>query len=1158
MRQGLRWLLVCAVLCCPVTAAELRTATAAVVTAPLVVDGKLTEPCWQRAPDCAGFRLLDTGEPATEQTDAWIVRDDTWLYAAFRCHDSAAGKITCLKTERDASVHLDESVEIFVSPGTSGRTYYHFIVTAAGVQGDNRSVGEDHNIDWDGHWRSAATIDTDGKCWYAETAIPLFYLSMEEGEGEWNFNLARERWQAKQEWSCWSPTTVSFHRPEQFGRIQGLRGLQPREVFAPVITDAEAGELLDLPERCYKVTLKLENHGQLADLVNAFARDITDEETTTRTEPNVPLGPGHSRSVQITVPIREFVQRRTRVGLSLTDSLGAWEFLRGCAAERSSKPLIVCMDRSYYTSETQGGLIHDINLPEMALQHSRIRINAPFLATDTVRDVQQASARVSLPLTDLAPGSHEIEAELESAEGSLIARESCVLVKRVPSRAGTEVKADRWNRCMLVNREPFFPIGHFHGPPGKMVKDMGMNTVIPWQGASPGQFKELLDRAHQYGLSVFLPPELAFAGFMSCADPRFPAKIRSGIENTLPELLELAAGHPALLAWYTVDEPAGDAIRRVIGELRDALMTGDGYHPSAPLFCRGFPVDERWVETMDMGLVDIYWQPTRRSSMAETLEWLAQGQGTTRRWNMPYWIAIVSEFTSNSYRGMLPCEQRANTYLALVHDATAVFYFVWPIRHTDVYAMFRALAGEITELAPSLLQRPPRQTVHIEGGDEDTVKVRLKKRPAGGHILLAVTTVDAPVDVTVKIPGLKEGGAVQRLFAANTYRVRNETFGDRLEGYGTRAYLIGEQDVQLEEPVAITLTLTMEQEEPGEEETRSLIPNHSFETDAGWAGVSLDGPISFDSSRSQDGARSLRLTRTQDAKTLFAATDTFTLKPHTHYRFGAWVRGEFRSGPAMWGGASLSVYSLTDRKSKLYLQTHTRNLDDWYRRTGTFTTGAETETVQCYLYADKGKYVGTAWIDNVFLVEESVAQSKNLAANSSFEYAVLPDYPVRWTSLFVLGGPERLTGGKEPALTMDEQVAYEGAHGLRLRGFHQFFSSPSRYDRGSSADPDKTYVLSVYAKAGRDGVECWLRINGDGANEWSKFKVDTEWKRYHAVGKPHPKAGTAQMSFRTEGAINTPWEDAPTVWIDAVQYEEGTTPTEYTRDTYRPDMERTR
>ena len=87
-------------------------AKVSVTNAEVAVDGMLTETCWQREADFADFKLLASGKSATQQTEAWVARDDTWLYVGFKCYDSAADRIACRVTERDASVHQDEWVEL--------------------------------------------------------------------------------------------------------------------------------------------------------------------------------------------------------------------------------------------------------------------------------------------------------------------------------------------------------------------------------------------------------------------------------------------------------------------------------------------------------------------------------------------------------------------------------------------------------------------------------------------------------------------------------------------------------------------------------------------------------------------------------------------------------------------------------------------------------------------------------------------------------------------------------------------------------------------------------------------------------------------------------------------------------------------------------------
>ncbi len=54
---------------------------------PIVVDGRLDEPVWQRATWSAPFVKMDTGAPVSLDSRVALVWDDTCLYAAYRYED---------------------------------------------------------------------------------------------------------------------------------------------------------------------------------------------------------------------------------------------------------------------------------------------------------------------------------------------------------------------------------------------------------------------------------------------------------------------------------------------------------------------------------------------------------------------------------------------------------------------------------------------------------------------------------------------------------------------------------------------------------------------------------------------------------------------------------------------------------------------------------------------------------------------------------------------------------------------------------------------------------------------------------------------------------------------------------------------------------------
>lgn len=87
--------------------------------------------------------------------------------------------------------------------------------------------------------------------------------------------------------------------------------------------------------------------------------------------------------------------------------------------------------------------------------------------------------------------------------------------------------------------------------------------------------------------------------------------------------------------------------------------------------------------------------------------------------------------------------------------------------------------------------------------------------------------------------------------------------------------------------------------------------------------------------------------------------------------------------------------------------------------------------------------------------------------------------------------------------------------------------------------PGKTYVFSFYAKGERGQNLTVAAINLKW--RWLKgqtFKLSPEWKRYFMVIPPQKNSETAYLGFRTAGLQSS-------ILIDAVQLEEGNTPSAY-------------
>ncbi len=96
-------------------------------TEKIVVDGRLAEACWQRAPKSPRFVDMVTGVPGFLDTRLAALWDDENLYLGFWVQEP---NVQAQYTERDAPVYFENDVEVFIA----GRDcYYEFQINARGT-----------------------------------------------------------------------------------------------------------------------------------------------------------------------------------------------------------------------------------------------------------------------------------------------------------------------------------------------------------------------------------------------------------------------------------------------------------------------------------------------------------------------------------------------------------------------------------------------------------------------------------------------------------------------------------------------------------------------------------------------------------------------------------------------------------------------------------------------------------------------------------------------------------------------------------------------------------------------------------------------------------------------------------------------------------------
>ncbi|MEK6371779.1 MAG: DUF5916 domain-containing protein [Acidobacteriota bacterium] len=160
------------------------------VSKPPVIDGDLSDPAWQSAPEFTDFTQHDPDDtkPATMRTSIRILYDDKAIYFGAKIDDTH--RPTALLTRRDSFVQTD-FLSINIDSQHDRLSGAAFTVYPSGTQVDSilyNDIGEDGS--WDAVWDSATKILADG--WIAEVRVPFSQLRFPEKPVHvWGLNITR-------------------------------------------------------------------------------------------------------------------------------------------------------------------------------------------------------------------------------------------------------------------------------------------------------------------------------------------------------------------------------------------------------------------------------------------------------------------------------------------------------------------------------------------------------------------------------------------------------------------------------------------------------------------------------------------------------------------------------------------------------------------------------------------------------------------------------------------------------------------------------------------------------------------------------------------------------------------------------------------------------
>lgn len=200
--------------------------TSRLATAKPVIDGKLTDECWEKGTWAGNFRqwIPNEGAQPTYPTYFNIQYDDKNLYVAIRCHDGEPEKILRRAGVRDE--FAGEMTGVNFDSYHDYRTGFEFTVTAWGQKLDLVLFNPNN---WDLNWNPVWKVKTglEDSAWVAEYEIPLSQLRYSSKEDQvWGLHVWRwiSRLQEESDWEIQSKTGPGMLF--NFGELHGIKGLK--------------------------------------------------------------------------------------------------------------------------------------------------------------------------------------------------------------------------------------------------------------------------------------------------------------------------------------------------------------------------------------------------------------------------------------------------------------------------------------------------------------------------------------------------------------------------------------------------------------------------------------------------------------------------------------------------------------------------------------------------------------------------------------------------------------------------------------------------------------------------------------------------------------------------------------------------------------------
>jgi predicted phosphodiesterase len=181
----------------------------------LMLDGKIEEDAWRKAPAINRLFLDSEETPAAEKTEVRVLYDDSCLYVAIRGEEPNPSGMAAYAHGDVPLVFGDDDFELFFDTNRDLSTYFRLMTNSKETVLNSGPEG-----------LFSFTFDVKAHVgqdfWSAEFKVPFDEFKVEKpGEGEvWGFNVRRHRQQNENPQSDWSKMRNFPYQPQYFGLLR--------------------------------------------------------------------------------------------------------------------------------------------------------------------------------------------------------------------------------------------------------------------------------------------------------------------------------------------------------------------------------------------------------------------------------------------------------------------------------------------------------------------------------------------------------------------------------------------------------------------------------------------------------------------------------------------------------------------------------------------------------------------------------------------------------------------------------------------------------------------------------------------------------------------------------------------------------------------------